>query len=230
MNNSATIAGDRWRLVAQTIRGGFAIKVVAAHITWMLGDNEWHRPVWRERAVPPDGKTFQTATFDKYLLLPEREGLDLPSLLAVHKLCEADPKYGAQAIAMLRGEIAEYDQRIKADHNGVLDALPRLAAHGGDRRSEAAEHQVDNVNLKHKGGNSASYLAARLKRDHPPIWAAYIAEQYPSLRAAALAAGILKPPSALALLRQGWKRATPEERAAFLAETDLVACQARSRQ
>ena len=41
---------------------------------------------------------------------------------------------------------------------------------GGDRRSEEAKgDQVDNVNLKPDGGNSQSYLARRLARDHPDI-------------------------------------------------------------
>jgi len=61
MSDPAVIAGSRHRLTSQAVQGGYAVRVLAGHITWMLGDNEWGRPVWRERAVPPDGKTFQTA-------------------------------------------------------------------------------------------------------------------------------------------------------------------------
>jgi hypothetical protein len=41
-----------------------------------------------------------------------------------------------------------------------------LVGHGGDRRSENAKaDQVDNINLKTKGGTSRAYILARLDRD-----------------------------------------------------------------
>jgi hypothetical protein len=214
MSNPAAIAGERYRLAWQVIQGGDAVGALAGHITWMLGDNDWKRSVWRERAVPPDGKTFQTKTFDQYLLQPAREGLGLPTLLTVHKLCEADPKYGAKAIAMLRAEIGYYDERVKADHRGLLDELPRLPKHG---EIGGGHTRADNVNSA-EGGNSASYLAARIKRDHREVWAGYMAGEYRSVRAAALAAGIVREPLPLDHLRRWWQRASAEERALFRAE------------
>jgi hypothetical protein len=53
-------------------------------------------------------------------------------------------------------------------------------------RRNAGEHgeigrgrddRVDIINSKTLGGTSAAYLAARLKRGHPEIWAAYMNEQ-----------------------------------------------------
>lgn len=46
-----------------------------------------------------------------------------------------------------------------------------------------------------RGSTNATYLAARLKRDHPEIAAAAERGEYPSMRQAAIAAGIVKQPS-----------------------------------
>ena len=37
--------------------------------------------------------------------------------------------------------------------------------HGGDRKSEKAKIQVDNIKLNHKGGTQRAYTIARLERD-----------------------------------------------------------------
>jgi hypothetical protein len=72
----------------------------------------------------------------------------------------------------------------------------------------------DNV-TKLKRGNEASYLAARLKRDFPDIAAAVERGEYPSMRKAALAAGIVKPPDPLRQAQRLWEKMLPEERDAF---------------
>ena len=45
-----------------------------------------------------------------------------------------------------------------------LPPMPGLAEHGGDRRAE----QVDDVNLKAKGGNDAGYLTRRISAASAP--------------------------------------------------------------
>jgi hypothetical protein len=65
------------------------------------------------------------------------------------------------------------------------------------------------------GSNSTSYLAARLKRDHPEIAEAVKRGEYPLIRAAAKAAGIIKPPDAYKQLLAWWDRASDEERISF---------------
>lgn len=67
-------------------------------------------------------------------------------------------------------------------------------------------------------GTRAVYLRARLARDHPAILAALNRGKYRSVRAAAIAAGIIRPASALDLLRRAWRRATPAERQTFRKE------------
>jgi hypothetical protein len=71
-------------------------------------------------------------------------------------------------------------------------------------------------NVTPKRGNNADYWAARIKRDHPEIAARVERGEFKSMRAAAIAAGIVKPKTALDLLRAAWKKATPAERDSFL--------------
>lgn len=76
-----------------------------------------------------------------------------------------------------------------------------LGKHGGDRKSEEFKNQGDNVTLKDRG-NKASYLEARLRRDHPEIHQDLLDKKYPSTRQAGIAAGIVKVDSPL---EAAWK-------------------------
>ncbi len=62
-----------------------------------------------------------------------------------------------------------------------------LGKHGGDRKSEAVKNQDNNVILIK--GNNPEYLTHRIARDHPEIKL----EDFPSVRQAALKAGIVEP-------------------------------------
>lgn len=67
-------------------------------------------------------------------------------------------------------------------------------------------------------GTSADYLTARLKRDHDEIFQRLAAGEFPSVRQAAIAAGIVKVPSVLATLRKAWAKATDADRRIFMDE------------
>jgi len=67
-------------------------------------------------------------------------------------------------------------------------------------------------------GTSADYLTARLKRDHGDIFQRLADGEFRSVRQAAIAAGIVKVPGGIDRLRAAWKKATKEERLAFLEE------------
>jgi hypothetical protein len=54
------------------------------------------------------------------------------------------------------------------DDNVISVERAPLAPHGGDHTSEDRPEQGDNITLVERG-TSATYLAARLKRDHPEI-------------------------------------------------------------
>jgi hypothetical protein len=72
-----------------------------------------------------------------------------------------------------------------------------------------------------KRGASASQttdvLAARLAQEHPEIYDAYLRAEHRSIRAAAEAAGLVKPANKpLPRLKSNWKKATERERQEFL--------------
>lgn len=88
----------------------------------------------------------------------------------------------------------------------VRRATPAIGSHGGDRRSDSAPKG----NRSGNGGTGADYLAARLKRDHPELLEDIgKGKRFPSVGAAATAAGIIKPVLRLSLT-------TPEKLAADL--------------
>jgi hypothetical protein len=96
------------------------------------------------------------------------------------------------------------------------DNAPPLAPHGGDRRSTKKLVKK----LKSKGPTN-EYIAARINRDHPEIAARMRAGEFRSVRAAAIAAGIVKVPSALEVAQKAFRKLGPKERAAFLGTTTL---------
>jgi hypothetical protein len=73
--------------------------------------------------------------------------------------------------------------------NEMRGALARAQV---EHRKPGAHH--DNIMMSRQG-TSAAYLLRRLARDHPEILAAYEAGEFPSVRAAAKEAGIIKEPS-----------------------------------
>lgn len=85
-----------------------------------------------------------------------------------------------------------------------------LGKHGGDRRSEKAREQDSQTTSI---GRGSDYLKARLERDHPEIAARL--DQYPSVKAAAREAGIVKPADPYRQLCKWWRVASEEQRAEF---------------
>ena len=79
------------------------------------------------------------------------------------------------------GEITEAE--------GQEEIKSRIGSHGGDRKSEEYKNQACDASLKH---GTKDYFLARLERDHPDILSDYELGHYKSVRAAAIAAGIIK--------------------------------------
>ncbi len=104
---------------------------------------------------------------------------------------------------VVRGDLDEADanrwvteRARKAQDLAGPDGVAPAAAHGTNQHQREGGH--DNVMSSPKAqGNSAAYLTARLKRDHPAIAARLASGEFPSVRAAARAAGIVKdcPPA-----------------------------------
>jgi len=115
------------------------------------------------------------------------------------------------------GEISDDQarQEIKNNAAAIMAAAPAEVGPGQGARTDL-KPRSDTTKL----GRNVDYLAARIKRDHPNIAAAVERGEYKSMRAAAIAAGIITPPTPLDLLRRAWARSSPEEQAVFRAEID----------
>ena len=87
---------------------------------------------------------------------------------------------------------------------------------GGDRRSDVAI-KVDNINLdKTSKGTSRSYTVSRLQRESPELFKQVVAKTL-SANAAAIQAGWRKKPTVVDQFAALWKKATKDQRDAFLA-------------
>ena len=108
------------------------------------------------------------------------------------------------------------EKAVKAEAaRRMADAEP-LAEHGnGPGRGHK---RVDNIKSfdATAGGTSADYLAARIKRDRPDIAERVEAGEYRSIRAAAIDAGIVKPPCPVRQGRRAFSKMTADQRAEFL--------------
>ena len=56
--------------------------------------------------------------------------------------------------------------------------------------------------MKQQGGTNAEYLTARLKRDHPDIADRLANNEFKSVRAAAIEAGIVKAPDIMEVAKR----------------------------
>lgn len=98
---------------------------------------------------------------------------------------------------------------------GEARAEGPLAGHGEIGKGRPKDRgRVDNVNSK--GGNRGSYLARRLLRDAPEVFRALEKGGYPSVRQAAIAAGIVKVPTPLERAKKAYARLGDAEKDAFL--------------
>jgi hypothetical protein len=107
------------------------------------------------------------------------------------------------------------DVMLKAEIGHTREEAEReLLEHGGDRRSAAfREKQGNNVTLNR--GNRNAYLRARLERDHPEILEALEQGRYRSVRAAAIAAGIVRVPTPLEVAKKAYGKLSHSERQEF---------------
>ena len=111
------------------------------------------------------------------------------------------------------------------DAEGLADRLRKIRRRikklDGKTINAANNHNptassVDIVNTRSLGaGNAADYLTARLKRDHDDIFQRLAAGEFPSVRKAAIAAGIVKVATVLQRLLKLWEKATEADRRKF---------------
>lgn len=131
--------------------------------------------------------------------------------------CKSPDAYFRQAAGVtadqLRKMVAAFDpnhpllRKLSGDQARSNPAVKQ----GGDRKSTS--YKLDDPIPF--GSTSSARILARLARDNPDILAAYERGEYKSARSAGIAAGIIKPPSGLDVLRSAWRKATADERAIF---------------
>lgn len=132
------------------------------------------------------------------------------------ELCEAPPPFGfgmsASAIDdMLEARRQRQAQEIAADPK-VLPLKPANTA--GPGRGKKTPDKIRG--LPEKYGTDQTYLVRRLKRDAPEIAAALANGEYRSARAAGIAAGIVKVPTAVQSAEKAFLKLDKRERKAFL--------------
>jgi hypothetical protein len=140
---------------------------------------------------------------------------DLQKILRTMQECNAHKAAGYVSFdAFLSRRVGISGDQAKA----VLGAKPSVkvaAVLGPVGRPKAGEGNGANSTVS-RGTANASYLAARLRRDHPD--AEFDESVRGSVRQAAIAAGIVKVPSVIEQLRKVWAKATEADRRTFMDE------------
>ena len=191
------------------------MEILAKHIPYALGHNPNKRVTWKRRAVPPEGKIIELDRFEDYLLKPVREGFGLPSLYFVDGAMKLLGNKGQSALSALRQEIPDWDERVERERmTQLVQESPVLAESRRPTRQEQADK--GDIGTVTRGSNSAEYLAARLKRDHPEIATQLAKGKFKSVRAAAVAAGIVKLNTHLDVAKRAWGKMAAEEQSQFL--------------
>jgi hypothetical protein len=174
------------------------------------GTTDFAGPLWQVRRVPPDGLLVELDRFVDYLLEPPRKGLGMPSLHFLRQTLNALPN-GPEALQMVSEQLTSEGVDFKRLADRDRDA-PLL-----DRRLNPNGVNVRDTNIVplSLGGNDrkAAQLAARR-----PDLANKVRAGDLTLTHALVEAGIIKRETPLQTLRRGWRKASAEERAAFLAE------------
>lgn len=191
---------ESWN-VQNTIRSlpGVIVIMLANH-------HEDGTPVWAR--VSFADKTFTHASVEEWIKSKSRAGLGMNLGYLLNMLSAHDDLMGAGSADEARRLLAEHG--ISAATAVVKDA--RVVGRQGRPKGKG-----DKITFR-KRGTSAEYLAGLLKRDHPDIAAAVERGEYRSIRAAAIAAGIVKVKSPLDHLLHWWARCGEQERALFLSK------------
>jgi hypothetical protein len=200
--------------------GGHDLHSVAMHLILMVkGTADHPGALWPVRELN-NGDVVRLDRFIDYLLRPAREGLGLPTLHFLKRvlLATIPAADGERALKLVRDELrkehVDLDEHARRDEMRMQGTRPALAEHGEIGRGR---DRGDNITSEERGTSSA-YLAAKLRRDHPEIADRMARGEFRSVRAAAIAAGIVRQTTALDQLRRAWRRASSEQQEEFLAE------------
>lgn len=146
-------------------------------------------------------------------------GPDGSRFLTFEAFCVCRPPCGlGRSKAEIDALVDERKRKETARQQAADKSVPPLNGRGnptGTNQHKKEERLSDNVSSLR--GTGSSYLVRRLKRDSPAIADALGRGEYPSARAAAIAAGIVKVDDRPNLARKAFLKLTPREREDFLA-------------
>jgi hypothetical protein len=193
--------------VQNTIRG-----LPGVIIIMLKNQHEDGTPLWARVAFPD--KVFEHASAEDWIKSKSRAGLGMSLGYLFNMLAAHDDLMGAGSADEARELLAGCGITAKT---AVMKDARKVREHRRPKKDESKGY-----NVTFKRGNSADYLAGLLKRDHPEIAKGVERGEYKSIRAAAIAAGIVKVKTPLDTLRSTWAKASEEERATFLQEITNV--------
>jgi hypothetical protein len=188
--------------VQNTIRG-----LPGVIIIMLKNQHDDGTPLWARVAFPD--KVFEHASVEEWIKSKSRAGLGMSLGYLFNMLAAHDDLMGA-------GSADEARELLAGCGITVASAVVKDAPVVRDAKGRRPRGNGDNITIKR--GTSSTYLAGLLKRDHPDIAAALERGEYRSVRAAAIAAGVVKVKTALDTLRAAWAKASEVERAVFLDE------------
>jgi hypothetical protein len=140
----------------------------------------------------------------------------------VERPCQTPDGYFQYAAGTGCDDLAKLVSAFKGDDYSLVRALRKATAIGeaaiAEQNTGGRGKPVDDINRITSKGTSAAYLLRRLARERPDILDAYEGGEFATPTAAARAAGFNVDVPPLVKLRRAWRRASPEDRAAFLAE------------
>ena len=130
------------------------------------------------------GEVFTFESLRDFVVHPE--GLDIPDWLPFMRALQAqDDKSAAKD---LYWRMVKLDDRL----DPLVGSVPKLPPLGTNQHSSAATGGCYHRNTLLRG-NSEEYVVRRLKRDAPGLAVALAQGDFPSARAAGIAAGFIKP-------------------------------------
>lgn len=193
------------------------------------GSAPWARAVRVHMVTMLQDATTQLQRFRRHVQLFEKErgyqqlddvyGHPFPSMRA---FCTAKAPHGLGYDPALLEAMVQETREITLGEK--IAEIQKLREHGApEGNHNAAKNKPDNTKVDtstfvEKPGRASAYQVARLKRDRPDIAEALARGEYPSVRAAAKAAGIVADPTPLDYLHRYWRKVDPDARLRFLVE------------
>jgi hypothetical protein len=148
---------------------------------------------YREYFDPRLEKTFSFPGLLEFVT--DREGLDIADWVPFMKALRAQDERTAPKILYWR--MVRLDERLDPLVGSApsLGAAPKEGMQTVNPLGRKGKEQPDHDKVVSRWGTSEEYVVRRLNRDAPELAAALARGEFPSARAAGIAAGFIKPPS-----------------------------------